>query len=308
VYILEDPKSDFSFGFTHFLCIYSAWYYWHPETIYLHTNAIEVSIEDAREGKSGKWNRLIFNMPGLRINHVEPPTVAGNGVAISKLEHKSDFIRVAAVYDFGGVYIDWDAHAIRDIKALRESGFNAIVGREHKGTITSGTFMAKKGNLLIKMWKEEMHRVFDGEWATHSNNAITRLGQRLARLPGEVLIMEQDAFVPGSWEEPDSILLYELHDDIASNLENVTEGSALPSYEEGLTDRWDRPQDFPPWDRDYSNTYILHAFSPKRHGGPVEDFEHMGPKYVLQRQSNFARLLYPVAKHMYDAGLIEIND
>ncbi|GFF74971.1 hypothetical protein IFM61606_07425 [Aspergillus udagawae] len=308
VYILRDADADFAFQFKHFLSLYSVLQHWHPDTIYLHTNANPKRIENARAGRTGKWSQLIFNTPNLRINHVEPPTVAGNGKPIDQIEHKSDFIRVSAVCEFGGIYLDWDAHPIRDIKVLRESGFNSVTGRQAGGEIMSGTFMAKKDALLLQMWKAEMHKVYDGGWTTHSNSVVTRLGQRLARLPGEVLIMEQDAFGPGSWTTSENILLYGIHNETESNLENATDCKSLPSYEEGVADRWDRPQDFPSWEYDYSHTYILHAFSPARNGNPVQGFEHITPKYVLERQSNFARLLYPVTRDMCHAGFVEIND
>ncbi|KAG2418496.1 hypothetical protein HFD88_001597 [Aspergillus terreus] len=308
VYILKDPEADFSFQFKHFLSIYSVQYHWNPDAIYLHTNANRSVIERASEGKSGKWNRLIFNTPNFRVNYVEPPIIAGNGIPIDQMEHKSDFVRVSAVCDFGGVYIDFDAHPIRDIKFLRESGFNSVTGRQAGGEIMSGTFMAKKDALLLRMWRKEMHRVYDGGWTTHSNAALTRLGQRLVRLPGEVLIMEQDAFGPGSWTTPENIKLYGIHNDTESNLKPFTDRYSLPAYEEGISDRWDRPQDFPSWETDYSHTYIVHAFNPARNGNPVEGFEHITPEYILARQSNFARALYPVTRDMCEAGLVEIDD
>ncbi|CAN6630553.1 hypothetical protein TRVA0_012S02784 [Trichomonascus vanleenenianus] len=308
-YLLNDPNANFNLQFQHFLSIYSVWYYWRPDAIYLHTNAAAASIMNAQEGKSGHWNRLIFNMPNLRINPVEAPTIAGNdNIDIYQMEHKSDFIRVMAVCDFGGIYLDWDAYPIQDIKILRESGFNAIAGRQYGGEMNSGVFMAKKGALLIQMWKDQMNKTFDGWWTTHSNQLLTRLGQRLARLPGEVLIMEQDSFAPLDWSVESNIELFGLHNETPSNLESFDDQTPLPSYEQGLTDRWDRPQEFPSWERDFSNTYILHAFSPARNGNPVEGFEHVTPKYVLERQSNFARALYPIAKHMYDSGVMKVDD
>lgn len=308
VYILQDPESDFTFQFKHFLSIYSVSTYWRPQAIYLHTNANKSTIERAMSGLNGKWNELIFKTSNLRINHINPPTTAENGVSIDQMEHRSDFARVAVVHEFGGIYLDWDAHPIRDIKPLRESGFNSVTGRQAGGEIMSGTFMAKKDALLIRMWKKEMHRLYDGGWTTHSNGAVTRLGQRLAGLPNEVLIMEQNAFGPGSWTASDNILLYGLHNDTDPDLTTFTNCTALPLFDEGLLDRWERPQDFPPWQTDYSQTYILHAFNPARNGNPVPDFEQITPKYIFARQSDFARALYPITKHMCDSGLIKMDD
>ncbi|KAM0329898.1 hypothetical protein ACHAQA_004063 [Verticillium albo-atrum] len=309
VYILSDLEGDFTFQFSHALSIYAAWFYWRPKTIYLHTNAAAngTSVLRAREGQAGKWNKLIFTLFDVVINTVDVPTHAGNGIKIQGMEHKSDFVRVKAVHEFGGVYIDWDVHVLRDIRILRESGFKAIAGRELGGMINSGCFMSEKGGKMIGLWMDGMHRAYTGGWTTHSNRVITSFGQRLIREPGEMLIMERDAFAPGSWENNDTDKLFSPHNE-TSNIANFTRGDALPSHEEGFSDRFDHPERFPEWAHDWSSTYVLHAFSPDRWQHKVEGFGHVTPRYVLERRSNFARAVYPIARHMYEKGLIDLED
>lgn len=310
VYILPDAQESFNFQFSHFLCIYAAWHYWRPHTIFLHTNvnATGPEVARARGGTAGKWNQHIFSLFNLTINTVPVPTHAGNGEAIAGMEHKSDFVRVKAVHDLGGVYIDWDAHALRDIAPLRESGFKAVGGRQLGGQVISGTFMSEKGGRMVKLWMEQMHQVYTGGWTTHSNDVITKVGQRLVREPREMLIVEWDAFTPGSWMDADTDALYGVHDDTESNLANYTTGMALPAYDEEFSERWDHPERFLEWERDWSSTYLLHAFTPDRWSHNVEGFQNITPRYVLERQSNFARAVYPVAKIMYDRGLIGVDD
>ncbi|KAK1760275.1 hypothetical protein QBC47DRAFT_290561 [Echria macrotheca] len=309
VYILKENVTDFHFEFKHFLSVYASHLHLQPDTIYLHTNAPTDALERARAGQFGKWNRLLFNhFPQLQINHVSPPAAAANGKEITTIEHKSDFVRPQIVHTFGGLYLDFDAHPLRDIRVLRESGFNNIFGRQAHGEVNNGVFMARKETLLMEIWDREMNRVYNGDWSSHGNGVLTRIAPRLMSIPGEVLVMEQDALQPGSWEVGDNINLFGLHDDVASNLEGISDGDALPEIREELTDRWVHPERFPRWERDYAGTYILHAFDPGRNANPVEGFDHVTPRYVLERRSNFARALYPVVKHMYDAGLVSIND
>lgn len=298
VYILENPDADFAFQFSHFLSIYAAWHYWRPHTLYLHTNARDGPISRARDGLSGKWNKLIFRMPGLAVNDVPVPSHADNGAEIQNMEHKSDFVRVKAVRDFGGVYIDFDVHPLRDIKVLRQSGFNAIGGRQLGGEVNSGTFLSTKGGKMIRQWTVEMHQVYNGGWTTHSNEVITRVGERLVAEPREMLIMEREAFAPGSWNADDCSKLFEAHNDSSSNLDNINQGDPLPSND----------SDDPPWAWDWSKTYLLHAFKPDRWGYDIKGFDSITPRYVLERRSNFARAVYPIAKLMYEKGLIAIND
>ncbi|KAK4232882.1 hypothetical protein C8A03DRAFT_19929, partial [Achaetomium macrosporum] len=110
VYILKNTSHDFSFEFSHFLSIYAAWHYWRPHAIYLHTNvaANGPEVARARNGTTGKWNHYIFTLFELKINQVDVPTHAGNAMELQNIEHKSDFVRVKAVYELGGVYIDFD--------------------------------------------------------------------------------------------------------------------------------------------------------------------------------------------------------
>ncbi|KAL2263511.1 hypothetical protein VTK26DRAFT_6412 [Humicola hyalothermophila] len=310
VYVLPKPESNFSFQFSHFLSIYAAWHYWKPDAIFLHTNAAADSdaVTRARSGLVGKWNRLIFTLFDLRINTVPLPVKAGNGKDLENMEHKSDFVRVKAVHDFGGIYIDWDVHPLRDIAPLRLSGFKAVAGRQLYGQLNSGTFLSARGGKLISLWMERMHQVYDGRWTTHSNEAMTDIGQRLIREPWEMLILDREAFAPGSWEERDNEMLFSAHNETKSNLDGLVQSDRLPVYEEGFADRWEHPERFEQWERDWSATYLLHAFSPVRFNRTVPGFENISPRYVLERQSNFARAVYPVAKEMYDRGLISIDD
>jgi hypothetical protein len=307
VFILPKSEDDFAFKFRHFLCVYSAWYYWRPDAIYLHTNAVPESIARAKDGASGKWTGLVFNMPDLKINTVSAPTHAKNGKELANMEHRSDFVRVKIIKDFGGIYIDFDVQALRDIKVLLNSGFNAVGGRQHGGAVNSGTFMSKQGGRMITMWEERMHKVYDGGWVTHSNDVITHVGERLGREPGEMLIMEQEAFAPGSWYAEDNIRLFGIHNE-TNALDGIKEGDPLPEFAEGFFDRMDHKDRFPEWDRDWSSTYLLHGFKPQWNNNPVEGFRYVSPRYCLERQSAYARAVYPVVREMYHQGLIAIDD
>ncbi|KAL2135337.1 hypothetical protein VTI74DRAFT_8990 [Chaetomium olivicolor] len=312
VYILKDPVAgDFGFQFSHFLSIFAAHHHWRPHKIFLHTNVLanSTAVARARSGEAGKWNRLVlthFNST-LEINTVPTPTHAGNGRELVNMEHKSDFVRVKAVHDLGGVYIDWDVHALRDIRILLNSGFKAIGGRQVDGLLNSGTFMSTKGGKMIRLWMEKMHVVYDGKWATHSNVVLTNIAERLIREEGEMLIMDREAFAPGGWKNEDYDRLFSLRNE-TSNLEGLVQGDELPSHEEAFEDRWEHPERFPEWERDWSQTYLLHGFLPYRSGHQVPGFDHITPKYVLSRQSDFARAVYPMAKMLYDQGLMEIED
>lgn len=313
VFILRDPAGDFPFQFSHFLNIYSAHYLWKPDNIYIHTNVAPDSsaVDRARSGETGKWNRLIFNLPNIVINQVEVPTHAGNGVEIKGLEHLSDFVRVKAVHQFGGTYIDFDVFPLRDLKPLRERGFAAVGGRQAGGELNSGTFMASPGSAALAAWMDEMNRVYDGHWATHSNGALTTVGDRMVGQPCELLALRQDAFAPFSWLPHDVKDLFYTHEGepmLPPGSTNSTLRKGVPLTEEHIPEDFDSDKSqMPSWARDYTCTYLLHAFNGNKARNGIK---HNGidPRYVLDLRSNFARAVYPIAKMLYDEKVITLND
>lgn len=308
VYILSNTSDTFDFAFSHYLSIFAASYYWNPTTIYFHTNADAASRASARDGTSGKWTQLIFNTPNLIIHSVEAPTHAGNGHELQGMEHRSDFVRVQAVHDVGGVYIDWDVHALRDLKPLRESGFSAVAGKQIEEQINSGTFLSRPESKMMRLWVQGMNEAYTGGWTTHSNAVLTQIGRKLVAEPGEMLVLERDAFAPWSWNGDDCARLFSPHQEEPSNLEGVRQGDLLPEVEAGTYDEWTTLEETSDFPRDWSNTYLLHAFDPYRFGNHIEGFDKITPRYVLERRSNFARAVYPVAKEMYDRGLVSIDE
>ncbi|TQV90146.1 glycosyl transferase [Cordyceps javanica] len=169
VYILVNCSGDLKFAFSEFLSVYAAGYYWRPDAIYLRTNASPESLERARSGAAGKYTRLLLQVLNLKIAKVKAPSQIRGGKPITVIEHKSDFVRVQAIRDHGGIYLDFDVHPLRDIAAIRESGFQAIVGRQKDDEINSGVFMSNRHSRMIELWAEGMHEAYDGEWSTHSN-------------------------------------------------------------------------------------------------------------------------------------------
>lgn len=302
VYLLSDPRSDFPFQFSHFLSMYGASHLWRPEKIYLHTNVRVDSdtVSRARSGKSGKWSKLIFNLPNFSLNTVPLPVYTKKGVRVEMMEHRSDFVRVKMVHDFGGIYMDLDVQPLRDIRVLRESGFKAVGGRELGGNLNSGTFMSEKEGEAIRQWMDRMHNVFDQGWTTHSNEAWTYVAERLEDTC-EVLILGRDAFAPGSWRPADVSKLFDTHPSDTPPLDEDIPGRSLPTEIDVELEAK------PAWASNLDCTFLLHAFSPKKPRHGVRN-NGITPRYVLERRSNYARAVYPMVKAMHDEGLVGIDD
>jgi hypothetical protein len=340
VHIMAELQGELQFELKHFLSVYAAHVYLKPDRILIHTDASADAIDRAKQGLDkppNKWARLILNLPNVQANHVKAPTkTRGSGSEIRGLEHKSDFVRARVVHDLGGVYFDFDVHALRDIRPLREAGFATVLGRQMGWQINSGCFMACARSRVMRLWVDNMDRVYNGGWTTHSNELLTRIAERLVPVPREVLILDQATLAPGSWEEADKIKLFSAHFDTpptpppsakspsasvnpSSVLQKQQElqsdagtltvfGDALDSVAENL---WPAPppQSDAEWEMDYSASFVVHAFSPTARGEhSVENFTAITMQYLLARQSNLARLIYPIVIRAMAEGLLTEDD
>ncbi|OAA79393.1 glycosyl transferase [Akanthomyces lecanii RCEF 1005] len=310
VYILSDPDNGtFPFKFSHLISVYGAWRRWQPDVLYLHTNvaASSSAVLQARAGEQGKWAQRLFNMPGLVINTISAPTHTNRGQELKHMEHRSDFVRVKVVHDFGGVYMDMDVHALRDMRPLREAGYKAVAGRQGGGLLNSGTFLAAKGSKATRMWTERMHEVYDGRWTTHSNEALTTLGEDLKMYPCEMLMLDQAAFAPIGWKWFDSERLFGEHY-TATSLDQLKKGAGPV---EGRPDGSDNAaglfESKLPWAHDWSCTFLLHAFSRQKPKLSTKDHD-ISPRYIAERRSLYARAVYPILRDMYINGVIDQSD
>ncbi|RDA87586.1 hypothetical protein CP532_3964 [Ophiocordyceps camponoti-leonardi (nom. inval.)] len=303
VYLVDDESTTktLRFEFSHYLSVYAAWHHQRPSSIILHTNVDPAVIEKARSGISGKWSRLLLETPGMEIRKVVRPDKTARGDTIGPMEHKSDFVRVEAVREVGGLYIDFDVFLLRPLHVLLRAGFGAVVGREAGDDINSGVFLTRPRGLLISQWADDMSRLYDGSWLSHSNHALTRIAERLVgEASGEALIMERNAFAPGGWGNEDYDRLWAVHDEDDGGAGGGAGGAGSAG---------DGNEASPPsWAVDWSRTYMLHAFMPYRAGYEPHGFHRLHPRYVLERRSNFARALYPLVRMMEEDGLVGRND
>jgi hypothetical protein len=323
VHIMPDspPNDDITFGLRHFISIYSSLLYFQPDTIFIHTDASHASVERAQAGGPhiNKWTHKILTLPSVAVRHVIAPSTTTNGVPITRIEHKSDFVRTRVVLDHGGMYLDWDVYALRSVTALRESGFANVVGRQKLGAVNSGFWMSRKGSALMREWVDKQQEVYTGGWTVHSNDLLSSISERkdseglLTRLlemlglaperQREVLILERNAFAPSSWELVDAKALFGAHP--GESVGDLSSFSAT-SVEQDVPVK--RVRKFS-WEVDYSDSYVLHAFKAVA-DQKIENFDPEGItlRYILARNSNFACAVYPAVKHAVDTGLILADD
>jgi hypothetical protein len=85
--------------------------------------------------------------------------------------HQSDFIRLRALLEYGGVYADIDTMFV---KPYPDTFFSqpCVMGRETESneseTLCNALIMAEQNSAFIKNWLARMYEVFDGTWNRHS--------------------------------------------------------------------------------------------------------------------------------------------
>ena len=335
IWLLADP-TVFSLDFKVFISVYSSYLFLRPDKIYFHT---DVSPELWEQSKTAGdvWTQRVLAVPGVTPKYITNPTVTTKGVPIDTFGAKSDFIRADALREFGGVYLDVDAVPLRDLAPLRRAGFASVVGGatalepKHTGYVNTGVWLARPHSALVEVFREAMDAYYNGVWAI-SVEILTDLAYRLHAIPGEVLIMNPRAFAPASFELDDQFRLFQPHPDGSSSsadslvgLENAAHQPVGKGKELGAIQFKDRPLHetcvdaltwlgereragrMETWEMDFSATYVLHAFDDDSHRVKGFDGKITLP-YVLARQSNYARAVYPAIFHALQEGILPAEE
>ncbi|KAK5215406.1 hypothetical protein LTR96_011166 [Exophiala xenobiotica] len=313
VFVKKDEYSHLYFGFASFLSIYSALHYTKSDRIYLHTDFSDDTIANLRSSSLGKpedkWTQAVLDLPQLHINHVTTINRTDAGVEIKLVQHKSDFVRTNVVRDWGGMYFDTDVFLLRDTKPLREAGFRNVFGRENPGgLVNNGIFLARPNTATLEILDRAAHLNFDGGWNKHSSQTWSQVCERLHDYPNEVLILDDGAFCPTSWEEPSVRGLFEPfldEDEFPPATARLKAENMDPSQWWQLSRESKKEGEL-----DFSRAYVIHSFERRfeGHTSNIPGYTGVTPAYVFARQSNFARAVYPAARDAYNRGFFTDDD
>jgi hypothetical protein len=301
---VNGTSHSINFEFQQFIAIYSAYLYLKPDIIYIHTNANSKQIRAARHNSPNKWTSLIANIPKVTFSYEKPPYKTTSNKKIEKLAHQSDFVRTRVMKRLGGIYLDEDAYVIRDVVALRQAGFRNVVGKQTDSMIACGMWLSTPENHLITAYQALQDRTFNGGWTTHSVELLTRLVSEFVASDREVLILEQDALFPLSWKGSDLTCLYQVN-----NGTKVNETTTAQDTRFNITSYIDSFELWPAktWERNWGHSYALHGYNSeiKNAKAGFGEFGGITLQYVLARNSNFARAVYPAVKHAMDNGFLQ---
>ncbi|XP_057859012.2 uncharacterized protein At4g19900 [Cryptomeria japonica] len=207
---ISHPKS---FGPRELLSVESV-FKWHP-------SACLLIISRTMDSKKGEQILRPFVTRGLRVMAAAPdlgflfkgtPAEAWLRVVakgdidpgeISFAQNLSNILRLAALYKYGGIYIDSDIIILKLLSKLR----NAIGAQNvdpDNGTwnrLNNAVLMFDKGHPLVWKFIQEFALTFNGnKWGHNGPYLVTRVVTRVANRPGyDFQVLPPMAFYPVDW-------------------------------------------------------------------------------------------------------------
>lgn len=167
-------------------------------------NPARVSLYYHHEPYGEWWDRI---RPALELIRVEPEDfITGSDAYRQHQEgrfirqagldyaHQSDFIRLRALREHGGVYADIDTLFVRPYP-VEFYDVPCVMGTENpaggEDTLCNALIMAEPGSRFIDNWLQRMYQVFDGSWNRHSciEPALLR-----RQMPDTIRIVPRDVF------------------------------------------------------------------------------------------------------------------
>ena len=133
-----------------------------------------------------------------------------NGKEVKQLAHKSDFLRVEALYRLGGIYMDTDAIALKPFEPLLNN-HNVILAKQPGGVSNCGLMVARRHSCFMCSFMKQGCKNFNGGWVTHSVETLMHMQhQRFHPHRGVLLLEMKHGFYPIGWEDADLHKMYDI--------------------------------------------------------------------------------------------------
>lgn len=193
------PQTE-PFHVLHYLCLASCLAVNRPDAIHVHH----------RELPWGPWwerirPALTLHRLPQRVDDFRPERYRDSreGQLIERLglhyAHESDFVRLDALLQHGGVYADMDTLFVQRYPdrwfeldcAIGEERSPCERGRILRPSLCNAVLFARPGSRFIREWRRTMPDAFDGHWNHHSCAAA---GALWARMPEAVEVLPTEYF------------------------------------------------------------------------------------------------------------------
>ncbi|MBV9410140.1 MAG: glycosyltransferase [Acidimicrobiia bacterium] len=191
VYGLQPQREPFPL--VHFLAVESARRMLRPDRIFFHVHELPFGEY---------WDRI---SPRVELVPVEPVTAVDERQADPLVRrylyaHHADVVRLDALLEHGGLYLDIDTLTIA---AFPDHWWSApfVIGRETIDVplgdgragraLLNAVMLAQPGAPFARVWREQIIEAMDGSWSAHSCDLAARLADAM---PDEVTVLPEEAF------------------------------------------------------------------------------------------------------------------
>ncbi|XP_041357603.1 uncharacterized protein LOC121374564 [Gigantopelta aegis] len=180
------------FRFHHLISVLSAHRFIKPSVIYFW-------CESVPEGDYFKEART--KVPELKLVYRLPPTeIYGQRVAVA--EHVTDVVRLEALMEYGGIYFDLDAVAVKSPDDLLH--YETVMGWESPSGLCNGIILSSPWANFLKIWHREYYSFQDRFWSYHSVRLPAELTKRY---PG-LIHTETASINRPNWSPQELAMLY----------------------------------------------------------------------------------------------------
>ena len=154
-----------TFGFLQWVAVMSAIKFIQPQRVLLFTTT----------NLTGCWASRLASHSLVEMKHVPSYAIpqSMNGVDITEAAHKADFLRLSALWQFGGIYMDTDAIATKSFHPFFSK--EAVLAKQKGGRVGNGLMVARQKSCFICSFAKEACSEFDGSWARHSVKTLYRM-------------------------------------------------------------------------------------------------------------------------------------
>jgi hypothetical protein len=103
-----------------------------------------------------------------------PSSPPGNPeIYVSNSAHRSDFVRLAALKEYGGIYLDTDVFAVQSIESLRihefTMSYDNVVDIEKPKRLNNGVILSTRDSVFLSMWSKEYRNFDPKSWDLQSS-------------------------------------------------------------------------------------------------------------------------------------------
>ncbi|XP_064647975.1 uncharacterized protein LOC135500430 isoform X2 [Lineus longissimus] len=175
-----------NFRFYHLISVLSAYKNIKPEVIYFWYDYIPLGP---------LWKDIQARVPIIKLKHRPAPSHIYHRPLGIYDQHQSDIVRLEAVMEYGGIYMDLDIVVLKSFDPLLM--YDTTMGYEISDGLCNGVIISKPNAPFLRIWHSEYTTFDDNNWGYHS----VMLPAILAKTYPGLIHTEEKSLHRPNWKE-----------------------------------------------------------------------------------------------------------